>query len=192
LLAARGGASTRLPYGVFGDAQWAAFVESWAVLGADPAGARAAWSAIPQAHALWAVRAGVLPGKSAADRVAPGKSAADRVAPGKSAADRVALSTLWERFPAEFRERVTALRSEAGLAGALPLLLGAPAAQTTAVVELLGPVDPLLELDEPELDDVRRWLVRRVHARVEGWRMAYALLAGLEQGVAAARCARSR
>lgn len=159
LLEPRGGASARVPWSAFGEEQWAAVVEGWAALRDGAAGARAAFDAIPEEQAMLAVDADVL-----------------------SRGDAAALSALWERFPTQLAARVESLRS-AGVSATLPLLLGAPPARTHEAVELLGPAAPLLELDEAELDDVRRWLLSRVRGRASGWQDAYGLLAQVEQGL---------
>lgn len=163
LLEPRGGASARVPWSALGEEQWAAVVEGWRALQSDAQGARAAFSAIPEAQAMLMVDAGVL---------------------SESAEDRALLSALWERFPEQLAQRVEALCSAGGVSAALPLLLGAPPSQTGHAVELMGPPELLLELDEAELDGVRHWLLERVHERTAAWRDAYALLAALEQGVA--------
>ncbi len=166
LLEPRGGASARVPWSAFGEAQWAALVEGWAALRADGDGARAAFGAIPEAQAMLAVDAGMLSGDGA---------------------DRAALSALWLRFPKQLAARFKSQSSSGGLSTALPLVLGAPPEQTARAVELLGPSGPLLELGEADLDGVRRWLLDCVHARVANWHEAYALLAGIEQGLAPLR-----
>ena len=166
LLEPRGGASVRLPWSALGEEQWAAVVEGWAALRADAAGARAAFSAIPEQHAMLAVDAGVL---------------------SDNAADRALLSALWERFAEQLALRVESRRSAGGVSAALPLLFGAPPSQTERAVELMGPPERLLELDEAELDGVRRWLLNRVHARTAAWRDAYALLGEVEHGLAPVR-----
>jgi hypothetical protein len=166
LLEPRGGASVRLPWSALGEEQWAAVVEGWAALRADAAGARAAFGAIPEQHAMLAVDAGVL---------------------SDNAADRALLSALWERFAEQLALRVESRRSAGGVSAALPLLFGAPPSQTERAVELMGPPERLLELDEAELDGVRRWLLDRVHARTAAWRDAYALLGEVERGLAPVR-----
>ncbi len=166
LLAPRGGASTRVPWSELGEEQWAAVVEGWASLRADAEGARTAFGAIPEEQAMLAVDAGVLT---------------------DAEADRAALSALWGRFPEQLSARFEAQRSAAGLAQALPLLLGAPPARTLDATRLMGSAASLLELDERDLDQVRAWLSERVRARAPAWRDAYTLLARVEEGLSPMR-----